>query len=203
MPDLFSTAPISGPRNLDAGCHTHTSGSPQQGRPTASHVQPHLAQPGGVHMPPPRGAQPTWDPRLLLNPRAASLPINPAAHRQAAASPRSAAASAGPAANQIFQFSSPGPALDLAGAAEQPPASANGVGAMIERINNVESRAVVPEPKRRKLEPSPQPVPSSSRGSSGMLGGYIKDQNTRDVDGSGAAETPQTVDLTERELLST
>ncbi|KLU81812.1 transcription termination factor 2 [Magnaporthiopsis poae ATCC 64411] len=167
------------------------------GRPTASHVQPPLAQPGGVHMPPSRGAQPTWDPRLLLNPRASSLPINPAAHRQAAPSPGRAAASAGPAANQIFQFSSPGPALDLAEAAEQPAAAANGVGAMIERINNVESRAVVPEPKRRKLEPGAQPVPSSSRGSSGMLGGYIKDQNTREVDGGGAAETPQTVDLTE------
>ncbi|KAL8407948.1 hypothetical protein RB594_006669 [Gaeumannomyces avenae] len=194
LKDLVCAALVSSPEDADLGSQAHTFASPQQGRPTASHVQPHLAQPA-------------WDPRLLLNPRAASLPINPAAHRHVAAFSRRAAAPADPAANQVFQFSSPSPAVHLAEAEEQPAISphsleqplhpTNGVGAMIERINNVESRAFVPEPKRRKLEPSPQPMASSSRGSSGMLGGYIKEQKTEEVSGGGLVKAPQTVDLTE------
>lgn len=73
----------------------------------------------------------------------------------------------------------------------------NGMGVMIERMNNVHDRALVQTPKRRKLD-APGPQRSNStfvHAGSGMLAANLRDVQ---ADGSQkvAPQAPQTIDLT-------
>lgn len=73
----------------------------------------------------------------------------------------------------------------------------NGVGAMIERVNNVEHRALVsPQPKRRKIEfgEGLEPKPGFGPGGSGIMGQHMKEK--REEYKQAATTQVDMVDLT-------
>ncbi|KOS18296.1 Helicase-like transcription factor [Escovopsis weberi] len=109
-----------------------------------------------------------------------------------------------PSSNSLaFQFASPGetpvatpPAHDIPSPGNVPGTS--GVGNWIERMNNVQHRAVVPQAKRRKLEDGDGPSGGSSapaRSGGGDLGEYVREK--RKEAGAGAMLRASTVDLTD------
>lgn len=148
---------------------------------------------------PPRGTPVMpWDPKALLSPKAAPT----SADSSPRPNPAAKATTGHSITSQAFQFASPNASnmsIDLTDSDDTRDERLNGMGAMIERANNVESRSNLPQTKRRKVEAadtSGQWTPS--HGSGGMLGSYVKEQ---DLGGSSAfnpVQSPQTtVDLTE------
>ncbi|KAI6264348.1 hypothetical protein MCOR27_011740 [Pyricularia oryzae] len=149
----------------------------------------------------------SWDPKALLNPKAA--PQSSGSTQRPGHTGRVATSHGN--APQAFQFASPNEpsiSIDLTDSDDthedqrghgHTQAAGNGMGAMIERANNVESRADIPQTKRRKIEvtnTNGQGTPI--RGGSGMLGSYIKGQELGDGGASTPARSPQTtVDLTD------
>ncbi|KAI6425209.1 hypothetical protein MCOR07_011678 [Pyricularia oryzae] len=152
----------------------------------------------------------SWDPKALLNPKAA--PQSSGSTQRPGHTGRVATSHGN--APQAFQFASPNEpsiSIDLTDSDDthedqrghgHTQAAGNGMGAMIERANNVESRADIPQTKRRKIEvtnTNGQGTPI--RGGSGMLGSYIKGQELGDGGASTPARSPQTtVDLTDGRL---
>ena len=157
------------------------------------------------------------NPAMLLNPRgfAAAARTN---NESGQSTPTSGLQrSSGSTASLDFHFSSPNGGT-ASGASTPPsfihahsgmseshsPSPVNGLGTMLERLNNVQDRTTAPQPKRRKLETielddSADEQQNRSRfgsGGSSILGQHVKDRRGE------AAKTPSlsrlnTVDLTE------
>lgn len=71
-----------------------------------------------------------------------------------------------------------------------------GVGSWVDRVNHLQSRAIVPEPKRRKTEVADRSKDGANqqrRNGSGMLGAYVKDQRKA----ANQSPQPMAVDLTD------
>ncbi|KAI1116900.1 SNF2 family N-terminal domain-containing protein [Nemania sp. NC0429] len=127
----------------------------------------------------PAASAPTYDPAALLNPRAFNRMGIPDNGLQAHFFDGS-----GSSTPVEFTFDSPNNQLletPMHQIANHPNPSnpPNGVGAMIERVNNVEHRALLsPQPKRRKLEyrEGLGPKPGFSSGGSGMMGQHMKEK---------------------------
>ena len=149
------------------------------------------------------------NPALLLNPKAYSAEaVAAAAAREPTRMPIQTAQTAQIAqapASVEFQFSTPSDGYLTAGnspshqtqpavnGTQTPPTT--GFGSMIERANNVEHRAFVPQPKRRKLQGEEMHASQSfASGSGGMLGGHIKER--REAATNGASQQT-VVDLTD------
>ncbi|KAH8681388.1 SNF2 family DNA-dependent ATPase [Xylariales sp. PMI_506] len=154
---------------------------------------------------------PSFDPALLLNPRAhVGASRGNIATNQLTLNglPGSSSSS-----SLDFQFSSPNDGT--ASNASTPPAflsysndsvnrsytstPVSGFGSMIERMSNLQDRASVPQPKRRRLEGEEGNSPNRfGGGSNGALGQHVRD--TRN-EAAGVNATPlsrvDTVDLTE------
>lgn len=107
--------------------------------------------------------------------------------------------------SMVFQFSSPNdtPSAGPSSRSSTPGSSYangfNGAGNFIERINNVQHRSVVPQPKRRRTEDSENGfhhiMTPQVHGGGGILGQYVTD---RRKEANGATASPSmTVDLTE------
>ncbi|KAH7238304.1 SNF2 family N-terminal domain-containing protein [Fusarium tricinctum] len=107
--------------------------------------------------------------------------------------------------SMVFQFSSPNdtPSAGPSSRSSTPGSSyANGfsgAGNFIERVNNVQHRSVVPQPKRRRTEDSENGfhhiMTPQMHGGGGILGQYVTD---RRQEANGATASPSmTVDLTE------
>lgn len=157
------------------------------------------------------------NPAMLLNPRgyAAATRTN---NESGQSTPTSGLQrSSGSTASLDFHFSSPNGGTPSG--ASTPPSfihahsgtseshstsPVNGLGSMLERLNNVQDRTIAPHPKRRKLETielddsadEQQNRNSFGSGGSGVLGQHVKDKRGE------AAKTPSlsrmdTVDLTE------
>jgi len=78
----------------------------------------------------------------------------------------------------------------------------NGYGKHVERLNNVQERTAVPQPKRRKTQTESDPPHAGSvfGGSSGMFGDYVKEQPQPDSGRHKPALKPaETVDLTDND----
>ncbi|TDZ65081.1 DNA repair protein RAD5A [Colletotrichum trifolii] len=154
----------------------------------------------------------TWNAQSLLAPRSQAAPSSVARrsspNSQALAN-RTAPTSHGANNAVVFQFASPNdtPSESLtphmASGASTPVgdgrASPYGMANVIERMNNVQDRASVPQPKRRKVDTPESDVDNkkfTGGGGSGILGAYVKDKQEE-----GKKERPnvytQTVDLTE------
>ncbi|RYP73707.1 hypothetical protein DL771_003420 [Monosporascus sp. 5C6A] len=143
------------------------------------------------------------NPALLLNPKAyvASAPASKDASRQPTPS-------AGTSEPIEFQFSTPN---DIYTTERKPsplashPASnghympqTNGFTSMIERMNNVEQRTSVPQPKRRKLQPEENNGLSRGfgSGSGGILGQHVKEKR-EEAANHPSVKRVETVDLTD------
>lgn len=168
--------------------------SPNQSRHD-THIDTNQGQ-SSVPRPTPHIAQlPAWDPASLLDPKAFVVPPQANAQPQPTRPSPNNATHADPVTIQFstrgpldFQFSTPGlseyhahpsrpPSADSF-AQSQPYTGQNGIGTMIERMNNVQDRSSVPVPKRRKVEQGLEGVNGKQAGfhgsSSGMLGEYMK-----------------------------
>ena len=103
----------------------------------------------------------------------------------------------------LFQFSGPnGTSSATASGASTPSGSdgqgANGVGRWIERVNNLQDRADVPQSKRRKLEDEEAFQTGTAlpmRGGTGILADYVKEMRKEGIALAPAAAA--TVDLTD------
>lgn len=139
---------------------------------------------------------------VLLNPKKtfAGQPTaqsNPRASYTAPSTPVSLDFQFATPADQSFSSPSQSP-FDPSQASNYPNAPVNGFGGMIERVNNVDSRAAVPQTKRRKVveESSYGGIPARFGGSgSGTLGQHVKDK--REASASHPSKPVETVDLTE------
>ncbi|KAK0714909.1 SNF2 family N-terminal domain-containing protein [Lasiosphaeris hirsuta] len=155
----------------------------------------------------------SWDPAALLNPRAAATS---ASRPQAATTVGNMATNTSHSAsvipdNPTFQFSTPtnGYASDFSGLlynVAQPqnqmiPVFQNGFAPQIERLNNVQERIAVPQPKRRKTQNENDPQPTNSLfvgGNTGILSDYAKQQQAQNQHYISASKPRETVvDLTE------
>ena len=103
----------------------------------------------------------------------------------------------------VFQFSSPNdtPSAGPSSRSSTPGSSYangfNGAGNLIERMNNVQHRSVVPQPKRRRTEDSEgvHQFMTPVQGGGGMLGQYVTDKR-KEANSSTASPSMMTVDLT-------
>ncbi|KAJ9131553.1 SNF2 family domain-containing protein [Pleurostoma richardsiae] len=130
-----------------------------------------------------------WTPAELLNPKAPASSSASSAARSRQSRPMQNGA--GTADSLTFQFSStsdapspqdPAPrhSADLLGHGRQHSSTLpQGMGSMIERMNNVEDRAFAPAPKRRRIEEDverSQAIQLPRSGGSGILGQYMRDK---------------------------
>ncbi|RCI09528.1 hypothetical protein L249_4064 [Ophiocordyceps polyrhachis-furcata BCC 54312] len=157
--------------------------------PPLSASSSHLSAQNHAHGAHPTAASSAWDPTALLQPnrrvnsamelgRSSSMDP-PAAHRR----PARYEARSGAASPVQFLFSSPDETSD--------PSTLGGLSSaasMFERANNVQSRDLVPEPKRRKTQDAANSSEIPVRAGTGVLGAYVKEKR---------AAPPQTVDLTD------
>lgn len=106
--------------------------------------------------------------------------------------------------SMVFQFSSPNdtPSAGPSSRSSTPGSSYangfNGTGNFIERMNNVQHRSVVPQPKRRRTEDSEgvhQFMTPPVQGGGGMLGQYVTDKR-KEANSATASPSMMTVDLT-------
>ncbi|KAJ4011687.1 hypothetical protein NW752_008695 [Fusarium irregulare] len=105
--------------------------------------------------------------------------------------------------SMVFQFSSPNdtPSAGPSSRSSTPGSSYangfNGTGNFIERMNNVQHRSVVPQPKRRRTEDSEgvHQFMTPVQGGGGMLGQYVTDKR-KEANSSTASPSMMTVDLT-------
>ena len=149
------------------------------------------------------------NPALLLNPKAyraeAAAAAAAATSNESTRMPIQTAQTVQTSAPVEFQFSTPSDGYLTAGnsPSHQAQPAANGTrtppttgfGSMIERANNVEHRAFVPQPKRRKLQNEEMHAGQSfASGSGGMLGGHIKERREAAING---ASQQTVVDLTD------
>lgn len=152
------------------------------------------------------GAMPAWNPAALLQPgrKSQSTTDVRSATSSHMSSPISRERSNSEASNSmVFQFAS---AYDSASdalhsGASTPgnltPVTSHGIGSWVERVNNVQSRSLAPQAKRRKVEDGSELNQGNNmpvRSGSGLLGGYVKDQR-KDADGAAATQAAM-VDLT-------
>ncbi|RDA91670.1 hypothetical protein CP533_0062 [Ophiocordyceps camponoti-saundersi (nom. inval.)] len=134
-----------------------------------------------------------WDPTALLQPnrrvnsamelgRSSSMDP-PAAHLR----PPRYEARSGAASPVQFLFASPDDSSD-------PPTLGgfSSAASMFERANNVQTRDLVPEPKRRKTQDAANSSEIPVRGGTGVFGAYIKENQVQ-----SRAAPLQTVDLTD------
>lgn len=146
------------------------------------------------------------NPALLLNPKGYTGPSRPIP----ASDTTNNYSDPGGAGFLDFQFSSPN---DGTGSSASTPSSflhgtesitqshastpVNGFGAMFERMNNVQERVSMPQPKRRRVEAEDDTINPSGFGSSsgGVLGQYVKDKR-EEAAKNPALERVDTVDLT-------
>lgn len=163
------------------------------------------------HNSPARNNAPVWSPAALLQPNRRSpasaqltnaRSVPPPVPRQVP----QMAAQPGYGSSMVFQFSSPNgtPSAGPSSEASTPVSSdAQGTAAPVnwlERIHNVQARTEAPEAKRRRVDSdddqngTKMPV----RGSSGILGQYVKDKRLESSSVSTPQQMPQsmTVDLT-------
>ncbi|KAK7956868.1 SNF2 family domain-containing protein [Apiospora aurea] len=158
---------------------------------------------------------PSFDPNMLLNPRAALTTTSRTNNVSGRSTPANLPGrSSGPTPLE-FQFSSPNDGY--ASNASTPPSFAynggfdishtpspvNGFGSMIERMNHVQDRSAAPHPKRRRVETidlddsADEKVPSTfGNGGAGMMGQYVKDKK-EEAANSPSMSRADTVDLTE------
>ncbi|KAK3369028.1 SNF2 family N-terminal domain-containing protein [Lasiosphaeria ovina] len=160
-----------------------------------------------------------WDAATLLNPRAASV-ASSTTQPVVGAPSRSLSSSNLPDA-MTFEFTNPSnpsgsslsvPAFD--GQNPRPPNPPtmpifqNGFGQRIERLNNVQERIAVPQPKRRKTQSEADPPSANSpfgglggftRLSSGSLGEHVKKEATDSQSSLSVLKPMETVDLTEND----
>jgi SNF2 family DNA or RNA helicase len=145
---------------------------------------------------------PSWNPASLLDPRR---------NRATTTKPEIVRPSSNGASTSdevVFQFSNPSnddlysqqrfTFSDQSANSSRANTPTNGMGNMIERMNNVQTRSVAPEPKRRKTDSSitgSETKKSIDGGGGGILGDYLKEK--RD-EGKNDFPIPvaQTVDLT-------
>lgn len=159
------------------------------------------------HTPRTANAVPSWNPAVLLQPnRRNTTPDSqtPTLRHFSSSQISRPHSHSNPSDPVVFQFSSPnesasaGPSSRASTPSSVHANGANGVGAWIERMNNVQHRSNVPQPKRRKTEDwelSQDGGPALVRGGSGMLGEYVQEKR-READGSTASQA-MTVDLTD------
>ncbi|KAH7189433.1 SNF2 family N-terminal domain-containing protein [Fusarium flagelliforme] len=159
---------------------------------------------------------PPWNPAALLQPnhRAASSPnLANTTHGHFSPSPlqHNQSFQQRPHMNMnnnnnsmVFQFSSPNdtPSAGPSSRSSTPGSSYangfNGTGNFIERMNNVQHRSVVPQPKRRRTEDSEgvhQFMTPPVQGGGGMLGQYVTDKR-KEANSATASPSMMTVDLT-------
>ncbi|KAI5463322.1 SNF2 family DNA-dependent ATPase [Mariannaea sp. PMI_226] len=159
------------------------------------------------HTPRTANAVPSWNPAVLLQPnRRNTIDASNPALRQLSA-PQTLMRSqptSNPNDSVVFQFSSPndspsaGPSSRASTPGSMHANGVNGVGGWIERMNNVQHRSNVPQPKRRRTEDwemSQDGGPAVIRSGSGILGDYVQ-ENRGEADGSTASQA-MTVDLTD------
>lgn len=153
---------------------------------------------------------PAWNPAALLQPnRKAPAPAQFANARLVPSpTPRQApqkTAQPSSSSSMVFQFSSPngtpsaGPSSDASTPVSSDTQSAVVPVNWVDKIHNVQSRSEVPEAKRRRVDSDDgqNGTDIPVRGSSGILGQYVKDK--RQESGASAPQSmPQsmTVDLT-------
>ncbi|KAM0563267.1 hypothetical protein ACHAPJ_000985 [Fusarium lateritium] len=151
---------------------------------------------------------PSWNPAALLQPnhRAASSPnLANSAQGQYSPSQHAQRLQQMPqmSNSMVFQFSSPTdtPSAGPSSRSSTPGSSYangfNGTGNFIERMNNVQHRSVVPQPKRRRTEDSDgvhHIMTPPVQGGSGILGQYVTEK--RKEGNSATASPSMTVDLT-------
>lgn len=170
-----------------------------------------------INVPAPAPAT-TWDPRALLQPKSrfndAHRPTQNGALDSAVASPASRGNTPGLTNGNplVFQFASNDATPAYTGTttsatsspgSEQQIYSHRGAGELIERMNHVQPRSTIPQPKKRKLEETDPNKDSDSvqvRNGSGLLGEYVKDK--REEGNAGGSTTSTTVDLTSGKVLS-
>lgn len=153
-------------------------------------------------------AGPAWNPAALLQPNrqrpSTASPTN-------GLSPHGALPQRSPRQNptsepMVFQFASTSAETPVESpgysSAEGTPGgqNVNGVGHWIERMNNVQRRSTVPQPKRRRIDDEQNLQNGQAaqvRSGSGILGAYVREKRQ---DSSGSAfSQPTTVDLTDGE----
>lgn len=161
----------------------------------------------------PSGAMPAWNPAALLQPnrKAAStsdLRNHPPSFTASLSTSRNRADS--DASNSlVFQFAS----SSNDSASDAPPSGAStpgslhaasgtnggGVGNWLERANNIQSRGMIPQVKRRKIDEDLEMIrvgkdSAAVRSGSGMLGDYVKEKQKQ---GNGTPSSDSLmVDLT-------
>ncbi|CAH0015544.1 unnamed protein product [Clonostachys rhizophaga] len=182
---------------------------PPFGRPDFINSHPQ----GNNYPPSQNGASPNWNPAALLQPHRRtqsgfqpSRSGNPSAPTSPFLGPREVLP-ARASTPLVFQFDSrhgspsAGPSSQASTPSSDTP-GANGQGQWIERMNNVQSRPDVPQPKRRKTEDGQDfqfrtnvPV----RSSSGVFGDYVRDMQYKARISAAPTALSMTVDLTEGE----
>ncbi|KFA71969.1 hypothetical protein S40288_06229 [Stachybotrys chartarum IBT 40288] len=170
-----------------------TSPSPPLPPPPSSAPEPpHAAQ---AYPPPGRSSRSvnglTWNPAALLQPgRQPNTSQTPMPERPRDSPPDAATSSL------VFQFSN---ASAPSSAAPSQPSSPggrepNGVGNWLERMNHVQNRSAVPQPKRRRVDDAQDSPTQIRRNGSGVLGEYVKEKAK---EGGGSVSSAfETVDLT-------
>jgi hypothetical protein len=170
----------------------------------------------GHHITVPTSAA-SWDPRALLQPRArVAEPPKPAQNGSldsAVGSPTSRGNTPNLTNGNsvVFQFTSQNGTPAYTGTTTSTTSSPGsdhrnhahrGAGDFIERMNNVQDRAAIPQPKRRRLDendPSKDPSSVQVRGGGGILGSYVKDK--REEASPAGSASAMTVDLTSGTVL--
>lgn len=160
--------------------------------PSSAPEQPHAAQ---AYPLPGRSSRSvnglTWNPAALLQPgRQPNTSQTPMPERPRDSPPDAATSSL------VFQFSN---ASAPSSAAPSQPSSPggrepNGVGNWLERMNHVQNRSAVPQPKRRRVDDAQDSPTQIRRNGSGVLGEYVKEKAK---EGGGSVSSAfETVDLT-------
>lgn len=156
----------------------------------------------------------SWNPAALLQPgrrqtstsRLGTPSSNPASPLPSVL--RDRADSDSSTSGQIFQFANAADsASDIPSGASTPGSMTpvSGVGSWIERVNNVQARPALPNPKRRKVDEygddGKTTTTMPTRNGGGGLGDYVRDQE-RQANGAIATQAMM-VDLTSGKLLNT
>ncbi|XXG99171.1 hypothetical protein Hte_005506 [Hypoxylon texense] len=144
------------------------------------------------------------NPALLLNPKGYVAPAPaPPARQDAASMPFTSSNNSNSSAGLEFQFANPhdsfapaGQPLHPNGHPTPPP---NNFGDMMDRMNNVEQRMFVPQPKRRKLEAEDgiNPVRAFGNGASGDVGQYVRERRQDATTQQRATRPVEAIDLTD------
>lgn len=180
--------------------------------------QGQVAASNGVINHPALSQTPAWDPAALLNPKGynsrSTAPRHdplPAPHSSSNGFANEVNNSAKPS-QVMFQFTPTGDSAAFASPSSSPayhvPAgpnlASNGMGHMIENMNNVQDRSTVPMAKRRKVDDSPEFAKNKfNGGSSGMLADHIKQkQKEAQPVNRISGQTLATLDLTGGKLTS-